>query len=92
LPGEDVRTRFNIEVDPDATAKTYSIKAEIEYEDAEGQMRISDIIYVPAQVRDQEEGKGIFGNPYLLGAGLIVIAALIFIYMKRREGGGGSEH
>ena len=72
--------------------KAYSVKAEIEYEDAEGHTRISDIIYVPAQVRDQEEGKGIFGNPYLLGAGLIVIAVLIFIYLKRQKGGSGSEH
>jgi len=91
-PGDESRARFNIDVDPEAIPKAYSVKTEIEYEDAEGQMRISDFIYVPAQVRDQEEGKGIFGNPLLLGAGLIVIAALIFIYMKRREGGGGSEH
>ncbi len=89
-PGDQVRARFNIDVDPEAIPKAYSVKTEIEYEDAEGQMRISDIIYVPAQVRDQEEGKGIFGNPLLLGAGLIVIAALIFIYMKRREGGSSS--
>jgi hypothetical protein len=89
-PGDQVRARFNIDVDPDAIPKAYSVKAEIEYEDAEGQMRISDIIYVPAQVGDQEEGMSIFGNPLLLGAGLIVIAALIFIYMKRREGGSSS--
>lgn len=89
-PGDQVRARFNIDVDPEAIPKAYSVKAEIEYEDAEGQMRISDIIYVPAQVRDQDERGGIFGNPLLLGAGLIVIAALIFIYMKRREGGSSS--
>jgi hypothetical protein len=91
-PGDESRAMFNIDVDPDAIPKAYSVKTEIEYEDAEGQTRISDIIYVPAQVRDQEEGKGIFGNPYLLGAGLIVIAVLILLYLKRREGGGGSEH
>jgi len=91
-PGDQVQARFNIDVDPDAIPKAYSVKAEIEYEDAKGQTRISDIIYVPAQVGDQEEEKGIFGNPYLLGAGLIVIAALIFFYLKRREGGDGSEH
>ena len=91
-PDDQVRARFNIDVDPDAIPKAYSVKAEIEYEDAEGQTRISDIIYVPAQVRDQEDVKGIFGNSYLLGAGLIVIAALIFIYLKRGKGGSGSEH
>ncbi len=91
-PGDQIRAMFNIDVDPDAIPKAYSVKAEIEYEDAEGQTRISDIIYIPAQVRDQEEERGIFGNPYLLGAGLIVIAVLIFLYLKRREGGSGSEH
>lgn len=92
-PGDESRAMFNIDVDPDAIPKAYSVKAEIEYEDAEGQTRISDIIYVPAQVGDQEEGEGIFSNPYLLGAGLIAIAVLIFIYLKRqKEGGIGSEH
>ncbi len=90
-PGDQIRARFNIDVDPDAIPKAYSVKTEIEYEDAEGQLRISDIIYVPAEVREQEEGRGIFGNPLLLGAGLIVIAVFIFLYLKRREGGSGGE-
>jgi len=90
-PGDQVRARFNIDVDPDAIPKAYSVKTEIEYEDAKGQTRISDIIYVPAEVRDQEERKGIFGNPLLLSAGLVIIAVLIFLYLKRREGGSSSE-
>jgi hypothetical protein len=90
-PGDESRAMFNIDVDSDATPKAYSVKAEIEYEDAEGETRISDIIYIPAQVRELEEGRGIFGNPLLLGAGLVIIAAIIFIYLKRREGGSGSE-
>ena len=90
-PGDESRARFNIDVDSDATPKVYSVKAEIEYEDVEGETKISDIIYVPAQVRELEEGRGIFGNPLLLGAGLVIIAALIFIYMKQREGDSGSE-
>jgi len=89
-PGEESLAMFNIDVDPDAIPKAYSVKAEIEYEDAKGQTMISDIIYVPAQVREQEEGKGIFGNPLLLGAGLVIIAVLVFMYLKRREGGSSS--
>jgi len=85
LPDDDVQTRFNIDVDSDATAKTYSIKAEIEYEDSEGKTRISDTIYVPAQVREPEEKAGILENPFLLGGGLLVLAALAYLYMKRRE-------
>lgn len=85
LPDDEVRTRFNIDVDPDATAKTYSIKAEVEYEDSEGKTVVSDTIYVPAQVREPEEKANIFENPFLMGGGVLVLAALVYIYTKRRE-------
>ena len=92
LPGDDVRTRFNIDVDSDATAKTYSIKAEIEYEDSEGKTMLSDTIYVPAQVREPEEKAGILENPFLMGGGVLVLAALmIYLYMKRRGGGSSND-
>jgi hypothetical protein len=85
LPGDDVQAGFKIDVDPDATAKTYSIKAEIEYEDSEGKTMISDTIYVPAEVREPEKKAKILENPFLLGAGLLVLTALAYLYMKRRE-------
>ncbi len=90
-PGDEVVAVFNIDVDADASYKTYSIKTEIEYEDSEGNTRISDTIYVPAQVREPQEIGGIFQNPLLLGAVIIIIvlAASAYRYMKKREGGGG---
>ncbi|MDF1532528.1 MAG: hypothetical protein P1P72_09490 [ANME-2 cluster archaeon] len=90
-PGNESLARFTIDVDPDATPKSYSVKAEIEYEDGEGETRISDIMYVPARVSQPEETGGIFDNPLLLGAGLVIVAVLVIIYMKRREGGNSSE-
>jgi hypothetical protein len=84
LPGEDVQASFKIEVDSDATAKTYPIKTEIEYEDSEGKTMISDTIYVPAEVREPEEKAKILKNPFLLGGGLLVLAALAYLYLKRR--------
>ncbi len=90
-PGDEVVAVFNIDVDADASYKTYSIKTEIEYEDSEGNTKISDTIYVPAQVREPQEIGGIFQNPLLLGAVIIIIvlAASAYRYMKKREGGGG---
>ncbi|MCL7413937.1 MAG: hypothetical protein M8353_10030 [ANME-2 cluster archaeon] len=90
-PGNESLALFTIDVDSDATSKAYSVKAEIEYEDEEGQTRISDVIYVPARVSEPEETGGIFDNPLLLGAGLVIIAALVIMYLKQRKGGNSSE-
>lgn len=90
-PGDEVRARFKIDVDPDATAKVYPVKAEIEYEDSEGLTRISDIIYVPVSVIEPQSRGGIFQNLYFLGGSLVVLAALIYFFMKRRSGGMGRE-
>jgi hypothetical protein len=90
-PGDEVQAMFNIDVDPDATAKTYSIKTEIEYEDHEGKTTVSDTIYVPAQVGEPEDSGAIYQNPFLLGGGLLILAALAYGYMKRREGGSGND-
>ena len=90
-PGYEAEARFNIDVDADATAKTYSIKTEIEYEDAEGKTRVSDTIYVPAPVREPEEKGRILQNPLLLAGGALALAVLIFTFLKMREGGRGNE-
>jgi hypothetical protein len=84
-PGDEVQAMFNIDVDPDATAKTYSIKTEIEYEDHEGRTKVSDTIYVPAQVGETEDKGAIYQNPFLLGGILLILTALVYVYMKRRE-------
>lgn len=93
-PDDEVQVKFNIDVDPDATAKTYSIKAEIEYEDPEGKTRVSDTIYVPAQVKEPEDKGEIFRNPFLLGAGVLIVlivAVLVYSYLKKPEGGRGND-
>ena len=89
-PDDEIVAVFSIDVDADASYKMYSIKTEIEYEDSEGNTRISDTIYAPAQVRKPPESVGIFQNPLLFGAVIIIVlAASAYIYMKKREGGGG---
>lgn len=90
-PGDEVQAMFNIDVDPDATAKTYSIKTEIEYEDHEGKTTVSDTIYVPAQVGEPEDRGAIYQNPFLVGGGLLILAALAYVYMRQREGGGKND-
>ena len=71
--------------------KIYSIKSEIEYEDAEGKTRVSDIIYVPALVKKPQEKGGIFQNPFLLAGAALALAALIYTCMRTREGGRGND-
>ncbi|WP_440951997.1 COG1361 S-layer family protein [Methanococcoides sp. FTZ1] len=90
-PGDEVQAMFNIDVDPDATTKTYSIKAEIEYEDHEGKTKVSDTIYVPAQVGESEDSGAIYQNPLLLGGGLLILAALAYVYMKQRKSRGNND-
>lgn len=83
-PEEEVRAVFNIDVDSDATIKSYPIKAEVEYEDVEGETRVSDTIYVPAEVKEAREEKGTLRYFLLLGAG-IALAAVAYYYLKRRR-------
>lgn len=90
-PGDESVAKFNIDVDADATAKTYSIKTEIEYEDAEGKIRVSDTIYVPALVRESEDRGGILQNPLLLAVGALALVVLIFTCLKIRDGGRGND-
>jgi len=88
--GDEVLAMFNIEVDEDATAKTYSVKTEIEYDDAEGKTVISDTIYVPVAVYGEPDSGGIFQNPFLIGGLVLILAGLVYFYQKRK-GGKGSE-
>ncbi|HWQ49624.1 MAG TPA: hypothetical protein VN414_11915 [Methanosarcina sp.] len=91
-PGEEVQAVFNVEVDADSTPKSYPIKAEVEYEDLEGETRVSDTIYVPAEVKASQERAGIFRYLLLFGAG-IGLAAIAYFYLKKRrkEGSRGGE-
>ncbi len=88
-PGDEVVAVFSIDVDADASYKTYSIKTEIEYEDSEGNTKISDTIYVPAEIREPQVREGMFQNPLLIGAAIILLAILAYRYMKKREAGSG---
>lgn len=84
-PGEEVQAVFNIEVDSDSISKPYPIKAEVEYENSEGETLVSDTIYVPAEVRESKEEGVIFRNPLLLtgvALGLVVIA---YFHMRHRK-------
>lgn len=85
-PEEEVRAVFNIDVENDATIKSYPIKAEVEYEDVEGETQVSDTIYVPAEVKEAREEEGILRYFPLLGAGIVLVAVAYF-YLKTRKKG-----
>jgi hypothetical protein len=83
-PGEEVRAVFNIEVDTDSTPKTYPIKAEVEYENLEGETLISDTIYVPAEVKESEGDEGILTHLLLL-SGILGLAAIAYFFLVKRK-------
>lgn len=89
-PGDEVLALFNIEVDEDATIKTYSVKTEIEYDDSEGKTVISDTIYVPVPVYQAPDSSGIFQNPFLIAGLVLILVGLVYLYQKWK-GGKGSE-
>ncbi|MGP8322036.1 MAG: COG1361 S-layer family protein [Methanosarcinaceae archaeon] len=82
-PGDEVVAIFSIDVDPDASYKTYSIKTEIEYDDFKGNTRISDTIYVPAQVREPDNRGKMIQNPLLIGAAIIMILLITIVLASR---------
>lgn len=86
-PGMEIAARFNIDVDSDATAKAYPVRAEVEYEDIEGETRVSDTIYVPVNVTAPEAKGGMFQYLPQFAAGMVVAGISVYIYMKRRAGG-----
>ncbi|MGP8331732.1 MAG: COG1361 S-layer family protein, partial [Methanosarcinaceae archaeon] len=84
-PGDEIVAIFSIDVDPDASYKTYSIKTEIEYEDLKGNTRISDTIYVPAQVREPDNRGAMFQNPLLIGTFMVIMIVLVIIYTYKKS-------
>ncbi|MEA3295493.1 MAG: hypothetical protein U9P81_11130 [Euryarchaeota archaeon] len=90
-PEDIVGAKFDIDVDKDATPKVYSVTVEIEYEDMEGEIKVSDSIYVPVEVKEAKKEAGFFQNPILIIGIVLVLAVLLFFLTKRRKGDRGTD-
>jgi len=90
-PEDMVQAKFDIDVDKDATPKVYSVTVEIEYEDIEGETKISDSIYVPVEVKEKKKEAGLFQNPILIIGIVLILAVLLFFFIKRRKGDRGTD-
>jgi len=90
-PEDVVVAKFDIDVDEDATLKVYSVTVEIEYEDIEGETKISDSIYVPVEVKETKKETGLFQNPILVIGIVLILAVLLLFFTKRRKGDRGTD-
>jgi len=87
-PGESSVAVFQLSVDGSAMAKTYSTSVDFRYEDAEGDVRISDAYAMPVLVRDRPQGGSFpFAIPVV---GFVLAAVSVGGYLRFGRDGGTS--
>ena len=82
-PGESQTIRFQLSADNGATAKTYPVKMDFQYDEPDGDTIISDTYQVPVQVTERSGG----GLPILPIAGVLVVllAGGGYLYYRRQD-------
>ena len=81
-PGQTKTVTFGVSAGGDAMAKTYPLKLDFQYDNAEGETHMSDTYQVPVQV-DTEEGGSL---PIPLVVGAVVLLGLViggYLYTRR---------
>ncbi|MFC6872225.1 COG1361 S-layer family protein [Halobellus marinus] len=81
-PGESRELIFQLSADGSATAKTYPVKMDFQYDDDGGDTIVSDTYQVPVDVTGAPEG-GLPVVPIAIGV-LVVLAAGGFLYYRRQ--------
>ncbi|MFB6251467.1 MAG: COG1361 S-layer family protein [Halobellus sp.] len=82
-PGESKTIRFQVSAGGDATAKTYPVKMDFQYDQPDGDTIISDTYQVPIQVTESS-GSGLPILP--IGGGVAVLLAVVGFLYYRRQG------
>ncbi len=85
-PGQEAAARFEVNVDTDATLKTYGLDSEIRYRDALDNSQISDTMKV--QVDLVQQSGSLFTNPIVLIVLAVVILGggyYILVYRKKQR-------
>lgn len=84
-PGKAGKAEFKVKVDKTAIPKTYSIKAEIKYEDSRGKLITSDTIKIPVNISPAETlEQQIQRNQSLIIISIAIIVAIIAYFTYRR--------
>ncbi|QCC47580.1 COG1361 S-layer family protein [Halobellus limi] len=81
-PGESREVVFQLSAGGGATAKTYPVKMDFQYDDDDGDTIVSDTYQVPVEVTESTDG----GLPIvpIVAVALVVLAAGGFLYYRRR--------
>ncbi|MGM0590685.1 MAG: COG1361 S-layer family protein [Halobacteriota archaeon] len=81
-PGESETIVFSVSAAGSALEKTYPVKLDFEYDDTEGDTRISDTYQLPVAVSAPEESG--LPIPFVVG-GLVLVALVggVFVYSRR---------
>ncbi len=83
-PGEEATARFEVNVDADATLKTYGLDSEIRYRDALDNSQISDTMKV--QVDLVQKTDSVFTNPIVLAVlAVVILGGGYYFFVVRRK-------
>jgi hypothetical protein len=80
-PGESEEVLFQLSAGGDATAKTYPVKMDFQYDDDGGDTIVSDTYQVPVDVTEPDDEGGL---PILPIAVVVVLLGGGFLYYRRR--------
>jgi hypothetical protein len=85
-PGQEAAARFEVNVDADATLKTYGLDSEIRYRDALDNSQISDTMKV--QVDIVKKTDSVLTNPFAIAIVVVgVIGGGYYLFAVRRKSG-----
>ena len=81
-PGEAKTVSFGLSASGSALEKTYPLKLDFQYDNAQGETKISDTYQVPVQVTNESNGS--LSLPLVLGAALLVgLVVAGYLYVRR---------
>ncbi|MFC7155144.1 COG1361 S-layer family protein [Halomarina halobia] len=82
-PGESATLTFRVSVAGSALAKDYPVSLDFQYDDGDGDTRLSSTYRVPVEI-ERGEGGGVLWQRWLLGVGGLGALALGYLLVGRR--------
>ena len=91
-PGQSTDLTVDLAAGGDASPKTYSFTVDFQYEDAQGESKLSETYAVPVDVTAPvDDGGSPLTSPLVLGLGLVGLAVVGAVIYRRRNGGDGDD-
>ncbi|WP_264554776.1 COG1361 S-layer family protein [Halocatena marina] len=91
-PGESANVTFEVSAAGGATASTYPLSLDFQYDTADGESKLSDTYDIPIEVREPENNSflsiGSGGLPILPVLLAVLVVVLTVVVVRRRNGNG----